>query len=202
MLYVTGAGTKQGPVTDEVRVAQLAPGSHLAQVLSLGAVYLPMGGSHQVQLGGQFSVAPTLVGDLGAVGGAELTVGAGNSSAPLGLTVDGPSNSLGGWAAAGTARLTGTVLADVDQSDDELTGEVTNELSVDLEDAEVVVASGQAEKALGTLRPGIGSDFSLPVPTSNLAPASGFQSSPALDQPGWEHQLASGQAPGRSTEPF
>jgi hypothetical protein len=183
-LYVTGAGTRQGPVTDEVRVAQLAPGSDLAQVVSLGAVYLPMGGSHQVQLGGQFSVPPTLVGDLGAVGGAQLTVGAGNSSAPLALTVDGPSNSLGGWAAAGTARLAGTVLADVDQSDGQLTGEVTNDLGVDLRDAQVVVASGQAQRNLGTMRTGITSRFSLPVPSSNLAQNSGFESFPLALGPG------------------
>ncbi|HXW82165.1 MAG TPA: hypothetical protein VEJ84_21890, partial [Acidimicrobiales bacterium] len=184
VLYITGAGTKQRPVTDEVRVAQLAPGSHLAQVLSLGAVYLPMGGSHQVQLGGLFSAPPTLVGDLGAVGGAQLTVVAGNSSAPLGLTVEGPSNSLGGWAAAGSARLAGTVVADVDQSDGELSGKVANELRVDLEDAQVVVASGQAEKLLGTLRPGTASDFSMAVPTSNLAQNSGFQSIPISIGPG------------------
>jgi hypothetical protein len=184
VLYVTGAGTKQGPVTDEVRVAQLTPGSHLAQVLSLGAVYLPMGGSHEMQLGGLFSAAPTLVGDLGAVGGAQLTVGGGSSSASLGLTVEGPSNSLGGWAAAGAARLAGTIVTDVHQSDDELSGKVTNDLSVNLEDAQIVVASGQAEKVLGTLRRGTASEFSLPVPSSTLAQNSGFQSIPVSIGPG------------------
>jgi len=182
-LYITGAGTKRGPITDEVRVAQLAPGSHLAQVVSLGAIYLPMGGAHQVRLGGQFSSPPTLVGDLGAVGGAQLTVGAGPSSAPLGLTVGGPSNSLGGWAAAGTATLAGTVVTDVDQLNGELTGKITNYLNVDLDDAQVVVASGQAERALGTLRRGASSEFNLPVPSSNLALNSGFQSYPLAVSP-------------------
>ena len=182
-LYITGAGTKRGPITDEVRVAQLAPGSHLAQVVSLGAIYLPMGGSHQVRLGGQFSSPPTLVGDLGAVGGAQLTVGAGPSSAPLELTVGGPSNSLGGWAAAGTATLAGTVVTDVDQLNGELTGKITNYLNVDLDDAQVVVASGQVERTLGTLRRGASSEFNLPVPSSNLAQNSGFQSYPLAVSP-------------------
>ena len=63
-------------MVNEVRVTQLVPGSHLAQLISLGAVYLPRGGSEDVDLSGQFSSPPALIGDLGADAGAQLAVGA------------------------------------------------------------------------------------------------------------------------------
>ncbi len=82
VLYVTGAGVERRAMVNEVRVTQLVPGSHLAQLISLGAVYLPRGGSEDVDLSGQFSSPPALIGDLGADAGAQLAVGA-----PVGETV-------------------------------------------------------------------------------------------------------------------
>ena len=107
-------------MVNEVRVTQLVPGSHLAQLISLGAVYLPRGGSEAVDLSGQFSSPPALIGDLGADAGAQLAVGApveetassggtgggegggavGGAGQHVNLTVYGTGNSLGAGAPA------------------------------------------------------------------------------------------------------
>ncbi len=170
VLYVSGAGLGGGAMTDEVRVAQLAPGGHLAQVISLGAVYLPRGGAQKLQLTGPFAVAPALVGDLGAGAGAQLTVGPGGSSAPVGLTVRGPENSLGGWAASGATRLSGTVIASVHESGSKLSGTVTDDLGVKLEDVQVVMASGQATQDLGTIAPGASAPVDFVSSSNSVQP--------------------------------
>jgi hypothetical protein len=175
VLYVTGAGVERPAMVNEVRVTQLAPGSHLAQLVSLGAVYLPRGGSETVELTGQFSSSPALIGDLGADAGAQLAVGAATAGSSTGsqqvsLTVFGPSNSLGGWGASGTTHLAGTVAANVTQSNGTLAGEVTNDLGVRLVDVQVVTGSGQESQSLGTLGPGGSARVSLAAASDNGVP--------------------------------
>jgi hypothetical protein len=183
VLYLTGAGVGRRVVVNEVRVTQLAPGSHLAQLISLGAVYLPHGGSQNVDLTGQFSSPPALIGDLGADAGAQLAVGAtavraGATSEQVSLTVRGASNSLGGWGASGTTHLAGTVTASVTDSNGELVGKVTNNLGVALVDTQVVTASGLDSQVLGRLVPGASSSLNLAGSSSNGVPAAPFLSLP------------------------
>ena len=186
VLYVTGAGVERRVVVNEVRVTQLAPGSHLAQLISLGAVYLPRGGSQNVDLTGQFSSPPALIGDLGADAGAQLAVGAtvataagaGATSQQVSLTVHGASNSLGGWGASGTTHLAGTVTATVTEANGELVGNVTNHLGVALVDTEVVTASGLDSQALGTLEAGASSRLNLASSSSNGVPTAPFLALP------------------------
>ena len=191
VLYVTGAGVQRRPVVNEVRVTQLVPGSHLAQLISLGSVYLPGGGSQTVALTGQFSSPPALIGDLGADAGAQLAVGAvgivgtvgagvgsGTTSQQVSLTVHGPDNSLGGWGASGTTHLAGTVAAEVSESSGTLVGHVTNNLGVGLVDTEVVTASGLESQALGALGPGASSLLHLAASSGN-----GVATAPFLDIP-------------------
>jgi hypothetical protein len=182
VLYATGAGVERRAMVNEVRVTQLVPGSHLAQLISLGAVYLPRGGSQEVALTGQFSSPPALIGDLGADAGAQLAVGAtasaGAPSEQVSLAVHGPSNSLGGWGASGTTHLAGTVSADVAESNGSLAGTVTNNLGVGLVDTEVVTASGLESQALGTLKAGASSRFNLAASSSNGVPTAPFLAIP------------------------
>jgi hypothetical protein len=161
--YITGAGMARDPVVDEVQVAQMAPGSNLASVCSLGAVYLPRGGSSSVELA---SVGP--VADLGAGAGADLTVGAGAAPGGSGLTVTGPNNSLGGWAASEDTEVGGTVGASVQASAGALKGLVTNHLSVTL--TNVYVVEGSSNANLGTLAPGASVHFSLAASSQSPNP--------------------------------
>ena len=188
VLYVTGAGVERRAMVNEVRVTQLVPGSHLAQLISLGAVYLPRGGSEDVDLSGQFSSPPALIGDLGADAGAQLAVGApvgatassggaGGGGGAVGtgqhvnLRVYGTGNSLGGWGASGTTRLRGTVTANVAESNGALVGKVSNDLGVALVDTEVVTASGLESQTLGTLAVGASSQVNLAASSSNGVPS-------------------------------
>ena len=185
VLYVTGAGVERRAVVNEVRVTQLVPGSHLAQLISLGAVYLPRGGSADVDLSGQFSSPPALIGDLGADAGAQLAIGApvgetassgamggaGGAGQHVNLTVYGTGNSLGGWGASGTTRLRGTVTANVAESNGALVGKVSNDLGVALVDTEVVTASGLESQSLGTLAVGASSQVNLAASSSNGVPS-------------------------------
>ena len=74
---LAGVGTGSGPLVNEVRVSEVTPNGHLAQVLSLGMVQLPGGGSRRVDLAspGSETVSPNLIGNLAAGAGAEVTVG-------------------------------------------------------------------------------------------------------------------------------
>jgi hypothetical protein len=153
--YLSGASTDRGPRSAEVLVAQMAPGSKLAQVSSLGAVYLPNGGSDQVTVAG-----PGPVGDLGT-GAGQLTVSPGTAPGTSLLRVDGPARSTGGWAASEDATADGTLDASVQGPASALSGRVTNHLGVQLEDV-YIVASG-ALKAVGTLPPGGSARFDLPM---------------------------------------
>ena len=74
---LAGVGAGSGPVVNEVRVSQVTPSGRLAQVLSLGVVQLPGGGSRRVDLSspGSETVSPGLIGNLAAGAGAEVTVG-------------------------------------------------------------------------------------------------------------------------------
>ncbi len=204
VLYVTGAGVQRRPVVNEVRVTQLVPGSHLAQLISLGSVYLPGGGSQTVALTGRFSSPPALIGDLGADAGAQLAVGAvgslsglsgrawarGTAAQQVSLTVHGPDNSLGGWGASGTTHLAGTVSAEVSESSGTLVGHVTNNLGVGLVDTEVVTASGLESQALGALGPGASSPLHLAASSGN-----GVATAPFLDIPlGSANQAGCGEA--------
>ena len=81
---LTGIGTGNGPLVQEVRISQVSPGGHLAQVTSLGMVQLPAGGSRRVQLASPTPdvQAPALVGNLAAATGAAVTVGQGRPPRP------------------------------------------------------------------------------------------------------------------------
>ena len=74
---LTGIGDGDRPLVQEVRISQLSPGGHLAQVTSLGMVQLPAGGSRRVQLASPTPdvQAPALVGNLAAATGAAVTFG-------------------------------------------------------------------------------------------------------------------------------
>lgn len=171
LLYETGAGIGRPAMVNEVRVSELAPGSHLAQVVSLGAVYLPRGGSLDVGL----SEPLAMVGDLGAGAGATLTVGTG---AGLRVGVRGPANSLGGWGASGTAHLAGTVAARLAQSNGSLVGKVTDDLGVGLADTEVVSQAGLEAEALGDLAPGASARVDMAASSSSGVPDAPFLALP------------------------
>jgi hypothetical protein len=162
---LAGVGAGGGPLVQEVRLAQLPAGGHLAQVLSLGMVQLPGGGSQRVELSGLSSavLAPPLVGNLALGRGTEVTVGPGPMLQGISVTVSGGPRSRGGWAASETAGVSGSIRAHVTQSGDVLIGTVRNDLGVRLNDAEVVLASGEAAQELGTLGPGRSTQFELAV---------------------------------------
>ena len=164
--YESGAGLDRSPLSEQIQVVQLAAGSNLAQVSSMGAIYLPRGGSSQVTLA---SLGP--VTDLGAGAGGDLTVGPGTAPGTSGLSVGGPHNSLGGWAASEDASLHGSVEASAQESAGTLRGRVTNRLGVDLND--VFVVDGAVEADIGALGPGRSARFSLAAPSKAAAGGNG-----------------------------
>jgi hypothetical protein len=161
--YITGAGMGNNPLADEIQVAVMAPGANFAQVSSLGAVYLPRGGSSQVTLS---SSGP--VSDLGAFAGALLTVGPGTAPGTSGLTVSGPNNSLGGWATSEEVSVRGTVEASTRTTGQGVSGRVTNNLGAQLTSVYVVSSTGQVSQPIGTLRPGSSASFNLPAPSASM----------------------------------
>jgi hypothetical protein len=154
--YWTGTGMDRSPLADQVQVAQMAPGSNLAHVSSLGAVYLPRGGSSGVALAGSGPVA-----DLGADARGNLTVGPGTAPGTSQLTISGPNNSLGGWAASEDVPLDGTVEASVREVGGTLSGRVTNRLGVALTGVYVVPANGAQPESIGALPAGGSARFHL-----------------------------------------
>ena len=166
---LAGVGTGNRPLLDEVRVSQLSPGGHVAQVLSLGMVQLPGGGSRRIALagGGPAAPSPALVGNLAAGSGAEVTVSQLQAPSAAGVTVSGPPKARGGWSASETVHVPGSVRADVTQQGGAIVGTVRNDLGVQLADAEVVLSSGEAFQELGTLRSGRSTQFQLAVSPSS-----------------------------------
>jgi hypothetical protein len=166
---LAGVGTGSRPLVDEVRVSQLTPGDHVAQVLSLGMVQLPRGGARRIDLAGSGPAAPSpgLVGNLAAGSGADVTVSQPQAPSATSVTVSGPPKARGGWSASETVHLPGTVRADVTQQGGVLLGKVRNDLGVPLADAEVVLSSGEAFQELGTLRSGRSAQFQLAVSPSS-----------------------------------
>jgi hypothetical protein len=166
---LAGIGTGNSPLLDEVRVSQLSPGGHVAQVLALGMVQLPGGGSRRVDLAGGAPDAPppALVGNLAAGSGAEVTISQLRAPSATGVTVSGPPKARGGWSASETVHLPGSVRADVTLQGGALLGTVRNDLGVPLADAEVVLSSGEAFQELGTLRSGRSTEFQLAVSPSS-----------------------------------
>ena len=170
---LAGVGTGNGPLVQEVRVSQVPPGGHVAEVLSMGMVQLPGGGSRRVELTSPpaQALAPVLVGNLAVGTGADITVGQGQSPSGTSVTVKGAGKSRGGWSANETERLAGSIRADVTQHGDVLMGTVRNDLGVKLTGAEVVLASGEAVQELGAMGPGRSTRFELSVaPYSNPWP--------------------------------
>jgi len=157
--YATGTGMYRGPLSDQVQVAVLTPGSHLAELNSLGAVYLPRGGSSDVVLAGAGAVT-----DLGAGAGGALTVESTNGVESSRLVVKGGDNSLGGWAESQDIDVTGTVDGESWQAGGEMVGWVKNDLGVPLKDAYVVEAYVESSD-LGALAPGASASFRLPIPS-------------------------------------
>ncbi len=188
---VTGIGGGSSPLVQEVRVSQLPPGGHLAQVLSMGMVQLPYGGSRRLQLSNppsgvlQGPGGPTLVDNLAAGRGVHVSIGQGRTPFSTSVTVSGPPNSRGGWSASGTVDLAGSVAARTTENGDLLSGSVRNDLGVRLLDAQVVVASGEASAQLGTLAPGRSAGFELLLSPSSspLAQAFGASAPVVADQP-------------------
>ncbi|HTT90720.1 MAG TPA: hypothetical protein VMF65_14300 [Acidimicrobiales bacterium] len=197
---LAGIGTGNGSLVEEVRVSQLPAGGHVAQVVSMGMVQLPHGGSRRVELANPPSDAraeagsPALVGNLAAGTGAEVTLGPGPDPLTTSITVRGPSKSRGGWSASETVDLAGSVGVRVDQSGDYLLGTVQNKFKVKLSDAQIVVGSGEASADLGTLAPGRSAHFEVYVApnSSPLAQAFGAPAPVVADQPG-SGQPGSGQ---------
>ena len=170
---LAGVGTGNGPLVQEVRVSQVPPGGHVAEVLSMGMVQLPGGGSRRVELTSPpaQALAPVLVGNLAVGTGADITVGQGQAPSGTSVTVEGEGKSRGGWSANETERLPGSIRADVTQHGDVLMGTVRNDLGVKLTGAEVVLASGEAVQELGAMGPGRSTRFELSVaPYSNPWP--------------------------------
>ena len=165
--YTTGAGISRGPLSDEVQVARVTPGSRLAQVTSLGAVYLPRGGTGTVALAGGGPVS-----DLGAGAGADLSVEGGATIGQARLDVHGPADSLGGWAAQRDALLPGTVRTRLRASGSSVSGQVTNELGVGLDDVYVLSSTGE-QRSFGALPQGATLRFSFPVPTASTGEGQG-----------------------------
>jgi hypothetical protein len=166
--YSTGAGTVTSPRLVQVQVARFSPGTHLAQVTSLGAVFLPRGGAARVVLDSSGPVT-----DLGAADGAQLAVEAGEVPGAALLDFNGPTSSLGGWASSRDAPLDGTVDAKVRESVRSLSGTITNQLGTKLTD--VYVVSGWGDVAvLRALRPGASTSFSMPASSPNAVPADTF----------------------------
>lgn len=165
--YTTGAGISEGPLSDEVQVARVTPGSRLAEVTSLGAVYLPRGGTGTVALAGGGPAS-----DLGAGAGANLTVDGTDAPGQVRLEVSGPANTLGGWAAERDGLLPGTVRAHVSASGDSVSGVVTNNLGVGLEDVYVLSSTGQ-QRRIGTLPSGASFSFSFSLPSASTGNGQG-----------------------------
>jgi hypothetical protein len=153
--YLTGAGMGVRPSVAEVQVADLPPGSHLAQVSSLGAVYLPRGGTDLVWLSG-----PAGVSDLGADAGATLAVSPGRAPGTSELHFSGANDTLGGWAASEDLDVRGTVRAAVGLYGSTFRGQVANELGTPLRDVYVASPSGALRK-LPDLPAGSATRFSL-----------------------------------------
>ena len=159
----SGAGMDRAPLLDQLRVDQLVPGSPQAEVLSLGAVYLPRGGSHRVTLGGG-----GLVTAWGAMGGGQLTIGPGEAPGDDQLKVSGSNNSLGGWAAVQDVRINGMVGVSAHFAGSTVEGTVTNRLPVQLTSAYLVSLAGF--KSLGSLVPGAKASFSISAQALSGAP--------------------------------
>jgi hypothetical protein len=198
---VAGVGGGSGPLVQEIRVSQLPPDGHMAQVVSMGMVQLPNGGSRRIELSspsadGGLPTVPALVGNLAAGAGVGVSVGQGRAPLSSSVTVNGRARSRGGWSASESVHLAGSVTAHTNQSGDFLVGVVDNHLRVKLIDAEVVVASGEATVDLGTLEPGRSVRFELVVPpnSSPLAQAFGAPAPVVSDQPG-----ASASSPAKVT---
>ncbi|MGH9106087.1 MAG: hypothetical protein ACRDZX_09655 [Acidimicrobiales bacterium] len=170
--YLTGAGMARSPLGDEVQVAQLVPGSNVAQVTSVGAVYLPRGGSSHVSLAGYSDVS-----DLGANAGALLTVDPGAAPATSGLVISGPDNTLGGWAASRDETLGGTLEARMEQLPGAVSGTVTNDLGATLTNVYLVTASGSTH-LLGKLPPGATARFRFSLPAAGTGLAGPIYSGP------------------------
>lgn len=165
--YTTGAGMSRSPLADEVQVARVTAGSRLAEVMSLGAVYLPAGGTGTVAVAGG-----ALASDLGAGAGANLTIDATKGPDQVSLKVRGPANTLGGWAAEHDALLPGTLLAHLVSSGDSVSGSVTNELGVALRDVYVLSSTGQ-QRVFGTVPAGATLSFSFPLPSASTGSGQG-----------------------------
>ena len=102
--------TTKHPVLAEIRVGEMAPGEHLAQVTSLGVLQLPGGGSRQVELTSPTPVALPLVGGLpdGDNGEPRCERPSGRPHEPGGRW---PPRSSTGWVASEERRLAGSVQA-------------------------------------------------------------------------------------------
>ena len=156
--------TSEKPLVVEIRVAQMVPGDHVAQVSSMGVVQLPTGGSRLVELNRSGPAAATLVGSLPGGQQTELVVGPGGLTHGTSLEVSGPPGSSGGWVASEEVRLRGVLGANVKLAGGALRGTVTDGLGAELTDAQVVAGAGEASTQLGNLRPGASARFSLVVP--------------------------------------
>jgi hypothetical protein len=184
---LTGIGVGDGPLVQEIRISQLSPGGHLAQVTSLGMVQLPGGGSRRVELASLTPdvQAPALVGNLAVATGAAVTVGQGPALLTTSVTVSGRPRSRGGWSASEIVHLPGTVHADAAEYGGLVVGAIRNDVGVKLTNAEVVVASGEASEELGAIGTGRTARFELTVsPSSNpLAQAFGAPAPVVSDNP-------------------
>ena len=158
---LAGVGAGSGPLVNEVRVSQVTPNGHLAQVLSLGIVELPGGGSRRVDLAspGSETVPPGLIGNLAAGAMPEVTVGQrqrlpGTGVPGTSVMIRGGPRSRGGWAVSETERLAGSIHADVTQNGTVLLGTSGNDRrEIDRRRGGPGIGRGRAGTGLAAARP-------------------------------------------------
>ncbi|HXW81251.1 MAG TPA: hypothetical protein VEJ84_17245 [Acidimicrobiales bacterium] len=188
------ASPRSNPAVQEVDVAQVAPGEHIAQVTALDVVPLPRGGSRRFELstaapvgvGASAGAALTgagagpvegeqaLVGTLNPANRNGLVVGPGKTLSTMSVTVSGGPRSFGGWAESEQVHLDGALHATVTAYGNVVDGTVTNDLGLTLTDAQVAVASGEATQVLGTVEPDASAGFNLAISPNTIPPPQAF----------------------------
>jgi hypothetical protein len=173
-LVAVEASPRGSPTVQEVNVAQVAPGAHLAQVTTLDVAPLSGGGTRRFELVEAASAALALPAEVtpGAVG--RLVVAPERAPSAVKVAVGGQRGSSGGWAEAEQVHLAGTLRTAVAAYGNVVGGRVTNDLGLELTDAQVAVASGEATELLGSVEPGHTVAFTLSLSPNASPPVQAF----------------------------
>jgi hypothetical protein len=133
--YGSGLGASHSLSLTEVRVVALNQSSGAAEVDSVGAMYLPHGGAHRVDLtDGSLVTALGLDTDSPTI-----------DAATPGVILRGGSSSVSGYAASRPVQVSGSINARLTDSGGTITGVVVNNLPSGLSDAVLVGPSGATE---------------------------------------------------------